>query len=280
MVVCRRGPEVVDPRGHELCGLQRVGAVEHDDLVEAPLGRALGGGPVVADDGIDEGVVEHTELLDRVDESPDVVVGVLEEPGIHLHLAGEHGLQVVGHVDPGRDLLRSGGELRLGRHDAELLLAAQDLLPQGVPPGVELTSVPVRPLDRDMVRRMGRAGRVVDEERAVRHERLLLAHPVDGVVGHVVGEVVALLRAAVGLDRDGVAVDRGGVLVGLAADEPVEVLEPAATRRPVVERPHRAGLPHRDLVTLAELGCRVPVQLQRLREWRAALRAQRGVSRR
>ena len=68
------------------------------------------------------------------------------------------------------------------------------------------------------------------------------------------------------------------VLVRLAADEAVEVLEAAAARRPVVERAHRARLPDRHLVALAELRGRVAVQLQHLGERRARVRAHRVVA--
>ena len=38
-------------------------------------------------------------------EPADVVVGVLQERRVHLHLPGQHGLELVGHVVPGRDLV-------------------------------------------------------------------------------------------------------------------------------------------------------------------------------
>ena len=41
--------------------------------------RALGGGAVVPDDVVDERVLEDAEVVERVDQPPDVVVGVLEE---------------------------------------------------------------------------------------------------------------------------------------------------------------------------------------------------------
>jgi hypothetical protein len=69
---------------------------------------------------------------------------------------------------------------------------------------------------------------VVHEERLVGHQRLLLADPLDRLVGHVLGEVVALLRRFVGLDRAVSARRARVVLVRLAADEAVEVLEAAA----------------------------------------------------
>ena len=91
---------------------------------------------------------------------------------------------------------RPVGQLGLGRDHAELLLAREGLLAQRVPARVEAALVLVGPLERHVVRRVRGAGREVGEERLVRHQRLLLADPVDGVVGQVLGEVVALLRAS------------------------------------------------------------------------------------
>jgi hypothetical protein len=53
--------------------------------------------------------------VERVDQPPDVVVGVLEEAGVDLHLAREHRLELVGHVLPGWDLLVPRRQLRLRR---------------------------------------------------------------------------------------------------------------------------------------------------------------------
>ena len=129
-----------------------------------------------------------------------------------------------------------------------------------------------------MVRRVRRAGREVDEERLVRHERLLLADPRDRLVGHVLGEVVALLGRPLRLDRRRALVERRVVLVRLAADEAVEVLEAPPPAGPGVERAHRARLPDRHLVALAELRRRVAVELERLRQRRARVRPHRAVA--
>ena len=123
-----------------------------------------------------------------------------------------------------------------------------------------------------MVGRVRRTGRVVDEERLVGRQRLLLADPLGRAIRHVLREVVALLRCPVRLDRHRVLVDGGCVLVRLAPDEAVEVLEAAAAGRPAVKRPHGARLPDGDLVALAELRGRVAVEFQRLSEWRCRLR--------
>ncbi len=171
----------------------------------------------------------------------------------------------------------AGGQLGVGRDDAELPLLGECPLAQGVPAVVEGARVPVGPLRSDVVRRVRGPRREVGEERLVRQQRLLLADPRDRLVGHVGHEVVALFGRLLGLDRDRALVDRRVVLMGLAADEAVEVLE-AAPGGPVVERAHRARLPDRHLVALAELRRRVAVQLQGLRERRAGVRAHRAVA--
>ena len=176
------------------------------------------------------------------------------------------------------DLGRPGGQLGISRDHPELLLAGEALLAQPIPPLVEAAPVLVGPLLGNVVRGVGGARREVDEERLVRHQRLLLADPVDGPVGHVLGEVIPLLGGTVGLDRHRVPVDRGRPLVGLPADEAVEVLE-ARSGRPLRERAHRAGLPHRHLVALAELRRRVPVELQHLGQRGGRVRPDRVVAR-
>ena len=169
------------------------------------------------------------------------------------------------------------GQLRLGRDHAQLLLPGEGLFPQLVPALVELALVLRRPLRRHVVRGVGRPRREVHEEGLVGHERLLPAHPLDGVVGQVLGEVIALFGGLVQLDRRGAFVERGVVLVGLGADEAVEVLE-AAAGRPGVVRAGGAGLPTRHFVALAELGGGVAVQLERLGQRGAGLGADRAVA--
>jgi hypothetical protein len=170
-------------------------------------------------------------------------------------------------------------QLGAGWNHTQLLLPGQDLLPQRVPTGVETTLVPVRPLGRHMVRRMRRTRSEVHKERLVRHQRLLLADPADRLVGHVHGEVVALLGRRLRLHRGGALVDRRVVLVRLPTDEAVEVLKPRA-RRPRIKRAHGAALPDRHLMALTELRRRIAIQPQRLRQRSARVRPDRAVARR
>ena len=157
---------------------------------------------------------------------------------------------------------------------------AKRLFAQLVPALVELALVLVGPLLGHVVRRVGRAGREVDEERLVGCQRLLLRDPGHRLVGHVLHEVVALFGRLLRLDRRGAFVQRRVPLVRLAADEAVEVLEAAAARGPGVERSDRARLPHRHFVALAELRRGVAVELQRPRERRHGVGQHRAVARR
>ena len=126
---------------------------------------------------------------------------------------------------------------------------------------------------------VGGTGGEVHEERFVGRQGLLLSHPGDGPVRQILGEGVTLLRRLGRFDRRGALVKTRVVLVGLTADEPVEVLETRA-RGPLVERAGRGDLPHRHLVALAELGRRIAVELQRFRDRRLLLGSNAAVSRR
>ena len=100
-------------------------AVLHRQLVERAGQRALHAGAVVSPDPEDQGVVELAQLLDRVDDPADVVVGVLREPGVDLHLPRVVRLERLRHVVPGRERLVSRRQLRIGGHDPELPAAAR-----------------------------------------------------------------------------------------------------------------------------------------------------------
>ena len=93
----------------ELGRLELGHPVEVGHLVECALQGAFGRGSVVADDVVDDRVLEDPEIVHGVDQTADVVIGVLEEPGVHLHLAGEHRLELVGHVLPRRDHVMASG---------------------------------------------------------------------------------------------------------------------------------------------------------------------------
>jgi len=91
VVVRIRRAELVDALDQELRRHQ-FGRFADRLLVERAEQRPLGRSAVVADDVIDERVVEDVELLQPVEQPADMVVGVLQESGIDLHLAPQNGL--------------------------------------------------------------------------------------------------------------------------------------------------------------------------------------------
>ena len=148
----------VSMRGH---------AVEVGHLVEGALQRAFGRRAVVADDQVDQRVVEDVHVLERIDQPADVMVGVLHERGVDLHLALEHRLELGIHVIPGRDLLVARRQLGVGGDDAQFLLSLEGDLALLVPAVGELALVLLDPLLRHVVRRVRGARREVHEERLV-----------------------------------------------------------------------------------------------------------------
>ena len=206
---------------------------------------------------------------------PISLIGVLEESREHLGLAREETPMLRRQRVPRLDVLRPVAQPGVRRDHAELLLPLERFIANLVPALVELALVLVGPLLRHMVRRMHRPGRVVDEERLVRRHRLLGFHPVDGLVRHVDGEVVVLhLRR---IDLDHAVVDERIPLVGLAADEAVELVE-TLVGGPAVERARHAGLPRGGFVPLAEGAGAVAVEPQHFRQRRDAVRDLPGVA--
>ena len=252
--------QILDLLGH---------AVEIGHLVVHADEAALGAGAVVAGDVDEQRVVHLTDVLECLLEAADLAVGLLQESREHFGLTSEQTPFGRGQRIPRLDVVRPGGQLRVGRNHAELLLPFERFGADRVPALVVLSLVLVGPLLRHVVRRMRRAGREVDEERLVRRHRLLRLHPVDRLVGHVDGEVVVgHLRR---IDLDDAVVDERKPLVGFTADEPVELVE-ALMRGPAIERAGHARLPRGGFVPLAERAGAVAVEAQHLRQRRDAVR--------
>ena len=107
-----------------------------------------------------------------------------------------------------------------------------------VPALVELAPVGVAPLGGHVVGSVGRAEREPHQERTLGLVASQLAHPGDRLVGEVLAQVVALVGGTGRVDVGVVADQLGRPVVGVAAEEPVVVLE-ALAERPVLERARR-----------------------------------------
>ena len=180
-------------------------------------------------------------LFEEVEQPADLVVGVLEEAGEHLHHPGVELALVGRQVVP---LLHVGivaRQLGVLGDDAQLLLPREHLLAVGVPAVVELALVLVGPFLRHVVRRVVGAGGEVQEEGLVRRDLLGVGDELDGLVGQVDREVIALFRRLRRLDLMVVVDEVGIVLVGVAAEEAVVAVE-AAAERPAVVGPGGADL--------------------------------------
>jgi hypothetical protein len=248
VVVGRRAAQLVDLGEVLLEALGHV--VEEQHLVERSRDAALGRGAVVGDDH-DDRVLELADLLERVQDAAEVMVGVGHEAGEDLHHPCVEPPLVVGQRVPLGHVGIAWRQRCVRREEPQLLLACEHRLAVGVPPRVELALVAVGPLLRHMVRSVPGAGGEVHEERLLGRVDVRVAHELDRVVGEVRAEVVALLRRARLRDRGVVLRQVGIPLVRLAAEEAVIALESPA-QRPAMKGSGRRVVLRRGEVPLAE----------------------------
>ena len=275
MIVGQRAAEVVHD-GEEIIETFRDAVGGHTDFVRQSLQRALAARAVVALDINDHRVIEFAGIGDGLNDPPDVVIAIGQTSSIDFHHVGVELLLVGAQGIPSRNFLGSFGEFRAGGNHAERDLARERFFPHLVPTLVELPLELGDPFLRRMMRCVAQTGRVVGEERFFRRERVLLFNPRDGVVGEVCVQVILrVVRRR--LDGMGAVEDGRMPLVGVAADEAVEILE-AQTGRPEVERPGLAGLPIGHVMVLPEPRRVVAIAPQDFPDGAAALGHQRIVA--
>ena len=279
-----RAAQVVDVLERLFDGVGQ--AIEDLVLVDRAVRSALAGCAVVRHHD-DERVVQLATLLEVVEQPADLMVGVAQEACVDLRHAGEDVLLVVSQRGPRPDDIKRAPALAVGPVRSVYGLIGdssaasgmmpiffwfcEDELPIGLVAHVELALVLVRPLLRDMMRSVGSAGCVVEEERLVRRDDLGVTDERDRLVRDVDREVIALLRALGLLDRMVVVDDVRVPLVRFGAQEAVEALE-AATERPVLLRRSHVHLVFGRQVPLAH-DVRVPAALaEDLRQQRALAR--------
>ena len=157
---------------------------------------------------------------------------------------------------------------------------AMTSLPVGIPAVVELALVAVRPLRPDVVRRVHRPEREVGQPGLVRSQGLVLGQPAHRPLGQILGQVVALLREPRLVDRLPVDEQLRVPLVRVAAEEPVEPVEPEhRPGRPPVVRTGDPRLLRRRVVPLADAEARVAVLVEHRPDARLVLRLTTVVAR-
>src|ERR1700754_3926829 len=103
------------------------------------------------------------------------------------------------------------------------------------------------------MRSMRCTGSIVDKERPVGSECLLLTYPGDCVVGEIFVECVSLLWRLSRLNTRNAFQHVRLVLLFFPAYEAIEVLEAAAARGPMIEWSNCATFPNRHFVAFAKL---------------------------
>ena len=244
-------------------------AVEVGHLVEHAVHAALGAGPVVAGDVEDQRVVELANILERLNDPADFVVGMLHKSGKHFGLAREEPFLVGRELVPILDGGGLGREPGSSRHHAQFDLSRQRFLAQCVPAAVEFAFPLGDPILRHMMRGMHGAGRIVDEERLVGRHGLLELQPGDRLIRHV--RVQDIVRIVGKLDLSDAVMQVRRPLVGFTADKPIELVE-ALMRRPAIKRAGHAGFPDGGLMPFAERAGAVAVEPEHLRQGGDAIR--------
>jgi len=119
----------------------------------------------------------------------------------------------------------------------------------------------IHPLLHWVMRGVRGTGGVFNEDRFVRQRLVHARHVVDGVVGHRRDEIPGTRRLAlewINLCR--VAEQVRLPLIGVAADEAIEIVETHSSR-PLIEWPRLARLEIRGVVVLAKPGCPIAIVL-------------------
>ena len=150
-------------------------------------------------------------------------------------------------------LLHARRQLGILRNDAQLLLTLERDFSLLVIAVRELAPVLFCPLSRRMVRSMHCPRSVIEEERAIRRDALLITHPSNRLVRLIGAQVVAFFRRSPRLNRIQVFVECWIPVIRFTAVEPVEVVEPVVGGQ------------------LAGVGAQVPLVIPCRRDLRAPL---------
>ena len=115
-------------------------------------------------------VVEFAELVDEVDDATEVMIRLLDEPGVHLHLAGVHTFARRPTGRPTRARRGRGPTARCqaGIRSRRASWRSNTIRRYSSHPMSNRPRVPLDPLLFDVMGRMAGAERVVEEERFVR----------------------------------------------------------------------------------------------------------------
>ena len=227
VVVAERTTDLVDAPVH----LRHAGRVEvgEADVVDRALPPAFGARPVVRHHH-DHGVLGVTQVVEEGEKPADLRVGIGQVAGEALHEPlGQLPFPLPQRL-PGRDPRGARRQFGAGGNDPQLELAGVGLLPPPVPSPGEVAPVALDPLGRRVVRGVTRPGAEIQKEGSVDVDGAQVAQELDGVIGEVRAQVVALFERSGRSDGVVVVVEGRHELVRLTAVEAVPPVEAPAQR--------------------------------------------------
>ena len=154
-------------------------------MIKCAIQGAFRAGPIVATNVDDQRVVEFAQVRNLLDDAVDLIVGICGIASKDFRLALEEFFLQQGKRVPFRDLIGPRSELGICWDHAEPLLVGENLVAQFFIAHVELAFELRDPFRLRLVRRVGAAGHVIEEERFIGCGRVQIAHVLDGLVGQI-----------------------------------------------------------------------------------------------
>ncbi len=134
MVVGLGPAELVDLGGQELGGLQNAAPLKMNVSLNDAVDGAFGRRAVVADDVVDERVVEHSEIVDRVESRPTWWSVCARNAAYTSIWRARTGFSSSGMSSHAGISVGPRRQLGVGGDHAERLLAGEDLVAKRIPP--------------------------------------------------------------------------------------------------------------------------------------------------
>ena len=160
-------------------------------VVVAAVETAQGRGAIVGD-GDHDSVVALAEIVELLEQTADLHIGVIQESGEYLLEPRRDCLLLGAHVVPDLHAGIPGCQALIGAKQTGCLLPGEDPVPGCVPAVVEPPPVLVRERTGHVMRGMPGRERDVQEEGLVRGGRCQLAKPFAGLIDDTRREVVVL----------------------------------------------------------------------------------------
>ena len=209
--------------------------VEILELVHDTGGTAFLAGAVVRKQ-YDQGVVELPHLLQKRDQSSDLMIGVIQHPGKCFLKSQGKFLFVFRKLIPGPHPGISRCQLCVFRNNTHFDLSAVPLFANNIPAGIEAAAIFFNEFSGRLMRGMGGTEGQIKKERPIRPDGLCIADKGHGLIDDIFTDMVALIRFAGRINRVVVIGQLRVKLVGFTLQKSIKTVE-TALKGPVAEWP-------------------------------------------